>query len=282
MEAVKEVIPGLPTSYLTNSHGFEVEGEKYSSKLPVYHTADGELSVMRWRFGWKERMRLLLSRPSGYMRRIPILISVADMLSKRVDCAYPEDPALVNGSCFYRARSGNLNGQYVLPELRIGLLEMSRFIFTGDLWQVLKNINGRFVPVRLSVRIPVSTEEEIRQRQMYSCIGVMMAGNGMVPSGGEAVMGEIIRNSGKYTIKNYPLAGEFNTENEAVAWLSSRLRETFNRQWSSAKDVLSHAGYPEYPTLTCPKCDVALLGTYGDSGYPAGGFYACPKCHERY
>ena len=271
MRAINQVVPGLPTSYLTNSQGFDVDnnGGKFSSVisnvmlLPVYHTADGKLSVMRWHFDWQERLRLLLP-------------------ATELEYVYPKDSALVSDSCFYRAKTGKLSGRYVLPKVKFGIAEWARFLATGDMWQVLKNIDGRFVPVRLSGKLPVSIDEEIRERDKYSYLGVMMAGKNMVPGDGQGVIGEIVRNAGKFTIKSHPLAGSFVTENEAVFWLVKRLRETYKGKWDSGKDAMSYGDYPKYETLMCPKCDVPLIGSVGNSGYPSVGFYGCPKCHGRY
>ena len=261
MRAINPPVPGLPTSYLTNSRGFDVEGKRHSSPLPVYHTADGKLTVMRWKFSAIERFRLLLPK-SG------------------VEYVQLKGEAFTTPFCVQK--KGPTPGAYVLPYATLTFSEWLRFLATGDMWHVLKNVDGQFVTIRLSGKIPVSVEDEILEREKHLRTNVMMAAKDMVPGDGHGIMGEIIRANGTYTIEHYPAAGQFDTENEALAWLSGRLRETFKRQWSSAKDALSYSGYPEYPTLRCPKCEVALTGSIFDGERRWVCLYACPKCHEKY
>ena len=312
MKAMKQVVSGaeFPVSYLTNSQGFRVEADadepdpllprgSFCPPIPMIKSGSGE-AVIRWHFDAKERVTAWKHRKAkrrkDWSQPLTTLLQMMNFALKREAPKYT-DPALASVAAFEV-------GTHELYLKQLPMKDWFRFFVFGDVWQVLREQDGRFVPVMLRAVLPVSLELLGKPRGVMA---VIMAAKGMrtQKKQGEAELAAVMAmTDGKYGVVGKPEFGLFGTENEAIAAYGAELRKATSRQyggiahtaterkalpWEDSHDAMSHSGtsadWP--PTLLCPKCEVPLSRTVTQAvGAYAAGFlslnWGCPKCKTEF
>ncbi len=281
MKAMKQVVPGadLPVSYLSNSRGLDVEGQRSGEDeirllglpIPGYKTQSGDF-IVRWELEFEERADVL----QGTEKSKSIL---ALLLDSHLGNGEPVQPVTSTADL--------IASDIVVRDVKFGVREsdLAAFIRDGNLWQTVRSLNGCMYPVALSASCPNLPEDMAPN----SFSRVLMSANGMIDETGEASAYFVCCVGGKYLIDGFP--GEFDTENAAIAELGKRLYGENKGKWSAWKDIAGRG--PEEPLATgmfapvaCPVCEGNLNKYKVPLAFGRSEKYVdrmwCPKCQKKF
>lgn len=152
----------------------------------------------------------------------------------------------------------SLSGMKPHAECLLSWVSWWKFVFTGNMWQFGQMRDGRFVGLNFSASFPL---DEPLEKQVTN-IGVIMAGNDMVPVGGVGEIATLRIDGGKFVVVQAVDLGQFDSEREALDAYSEALRRENRKQWNNCKDALSYAGDASekiIPDMVCPACGNRLI-----------------------